>query len=163
MFIKINFPDIKNITKAMYGEYEMSTGLETGCFLAGSILAFYGFVDGLFNFLDWRRDKKLLLTGVETTGKITDAATYPQIENVSSGRYRFYAEFRSADNSVHIAASRFAGSSPEKFLDTEVAIIYDPENPDHSRFKNDISIARDLIINLITFITGLGLFLYAVL
>ena len=141
----------------------MSSEFETGCFLAGSILAFYGFVDGMFNFFDWRRDRKLLLTGTETTGRITDSATYPQIENVSSGQYRFYAEFRSPDNAHHIAASRFTSSSPEKFLNTEVAVIYDSRDPDHSRFKNDISIARDLIINIIMFAIGMGLFLYAVL
>lgn len=141
----------------------MSTETEIGCFLAGSILTFYGFVDGVFDFFDWHRDKKLLLTGIETTGKITDAATYPQIENVNSGQYRFYAEFKSADNTTHFAASHFASSSPEKFLNTEVAIIYDPKNPDHSRFKNDISLVRDVIINICVFVIGLGLIIYSAL
>jgi hypothetical protein len=141
----------------------MPTETEIGCFLAGSILAFYGFVDGIFDFFDWHRDKKLLLTGTETTGKITDAATYPQIENVNSNQYRFYAEFKSADNSHHIAASHFASSSPEKFLNTEVAIIYDPKNPDHSRFKNDISLVREVVIKFSMFVIGLGLILFAAL
>jgi hypothetical protein len=141
----------------------MPTETEIGCFLAGSILTFYGFVDGIFDFFDWRRDKKLLLTGTETTGKIKDAATYPDIENVNSGQYRFYAEFKSADNTTHVAASHFASSSPEKFLNTEVAIIYDPKNPDHSRFKNDISLGREVILKIGMFVIGLGLILYAAL
>jgi hypothetical protein len=139
----------------------MPTETEIGCFLIGAILAFYGFVDGIIDFFDWRHDKKLLLTGTETTGKITDAATYPQIENVNSGQYRFYAEFKAADNSTHTAASHFASGSPEKFLNTEVAIIYDPKNPDHSRFKNDISLVREVILKIGMFVIGLGLILYA--
>jgi hypothetical protein len=51
----------------------MPTDTEISCFIIGAILAFYGFVDGIFDFFDWRRDNKLLLTGTETTGKITDA------------------------------------------------------------------------------------------
>ncbi|HOI74269.1 MAG TPA: DUF3592 domain-containing protein [Syntrophales bacterium] len=141
----------------------MPTDAEIGCFLVGVILAFYGFVDGVFNFFDWRRDEKLLRTGIETTGKITDAATYPQIENVNSGQYRFYAEFKAADNTTHVAASHFASSSPEKFLNTEVAVIYDPKNPDHSRFKNDIRLIREVAINISVFLIGLGLIIYAAL
>jgi len=141
----------------------MPTHTEIACFMIGVVLAFYGLIDGLFNFFDWRRDEKLLRTGIETTGKITDAATYPQIENVNSGQYRFYAEFKAADNTTHVAASHFASHSPERFLNTEVAILYDPKNPDHSRFKTDISLVREVIINIAVFLIGLGLIVYSAL
>ncbi len=127
------------------------------------IIAFYSFVDAIFNLVEWRREKKLLLTGTETKGTIIDAHTYPDIEELNSGQYCFTAEFKAADNIAYHARSRFASRSPHKFLNREVAIIYDPQNPQHSRFKTDISIMREIIIKISMLAIGLGLILFALL
>lgn len=105
---------------------------------------------------EWRRDMNLLHAGTETAGIITDAATYPDIENVNSGQYRFYADF-TVDGVTYCASSRFASSRKNAFMNREVAILYDPEDPGRSRFKHDISVLRDGVDYIILFIAGLAL------
>ncbi len=105
---------------------------------------------------EWRRDMNLLRTGRETTGTITDAATYPDIENVNSGQYRFYADFI-VNGVTYCASSRFASRRKNDFMNREVAIVYDPADPGRSRFKHDISVLRDGLEYIVLFIVGLAL------
>ncbi len=105
---------------------------------------------------EWRRDMNLLRTGREATGIITDAATYPEIENVNSGQYRFYADF-TVDGVTYCASSRFASRRKNDFMDREVTVVYDPADPGRSRFKDDISVLRDGLDYIILLIIGLAL------
>ncbi len=105
---------------------------------------------------EWRRDMNLLRTGRETMGMINDAATYPDIENVNSGQYRFYADF-TVNGVTYYASSRFASRRKNAFMNREVAIVYDPADPGRSRFKQDISVLRDGLEYIVLFIVGLAL------
>lgn len=127
----------------------------------GLILLVISSVNLVIVLYEWHCDRKLVRAGAETTGRITDAATYPEIENVSSGRYRLYAEFNAGGATYH-ASSRFASGSKEEYLGKDVAIIYDPENPRKSRFKNDISVMRNEFQYVVIFLAGIGLLVYGV-
>ncbi len=116
----------------------------------------------LFILYEWYCDRKLQRRGVETIGRITDAATYPDIENVNTGQYRLYAEFKVGDATYH-ANSRFAGGSRDEFLGKETVIVYDPDNPEKSRFKNDISVIRKEAGYIIVLLAGSGLVVYGFL
>jgi len=127
----------------------------------GLILLVIASVNLVIILYEWRCDRKLVRAGVETTGRITDAATYPEIENVNSGQYRFYAEFMAGGATYH-ASSRFASGSRDEFLGKEIAILYDPENPGKSRFKNDISVIRNEFQYVVVLLAGIGLVVYGV-
>ncbi|MBN2080112.1 MAG: hypothetical protein JW838_14180 [Spirochaetes bacterium] len=127
----------------------------------GLILLVISAIHLVINLYEWRRDMNLLHTGTETTGIITDAATYPDIENVNSGQYRFYADF-TVKGVTCCASSRFASRKKSAFMNREVAIVYDPENPARSRFKHDISVLRDGVEYIILFIVGLALSIYGI-
>jgi hypothetical protein len=116
-------------------------------------------VNLLFILHEWYCDRRLLRKGIETTGKITDAATYPDIENVNSGQYRFYAEFIVNDITYH-ASSRFVSGLKNGFLGKEVPILYDPDDPEKSRFKNDISIMRKEAGFIVMLFAGICLVIY---
>ena len=108
---------------------------------------------------EWHCDRKLVRSGVETKGRITDAATFPDIENVNSGQYRFYAEY-SVNGVAYHSSSRFVSGSRDEYLGKEVAILYDPDNPGKSRFKNDISVMRNEAGYIIVLLAGIGLVVY---
>jgi hypothetical protein len=129
--------------------------------IMGLILFVIASVNLVIVLYEWHCDRKLVRSGVETTGRITDAATYPEIENVSSGQYRFYAEFSVSGVTYH-AGSRFSGGMKDELLGREVAILYDPEDPEKSRFKNDISVMRNEAGYIIVLLAGIGLVVYGV-
>lgn len=133
------------------------------CFFAGVILVLLGLTKGIPAFIEWRRDKRLLLTGIETTGIINEATKGGGVDEEMSGSYILSAEFKSADGLIREAIAHFVVLSPGKFLNTEVAIIYDPEKPEHAQFKNEIHPGRRffvLILYILMLAVGLGLFLY---
>lgn len=129
--------------------------------IMGLILLIIASVNLLVIVHEWYCDRRLVRTGVETKGKITDAATFPDIENVNSGQYRFYAEY-TVNGTIYHASSRFVSGSKDEYLGKEIAILHDPENPEKSRFKNDISVMRKEVQYVAVLIAGIGLVVYGV-
>ena len=127
--------------------------------ILGIILAAIGAFHSVFMLYDWYCDNKLVKMGKEITAKVTEAATCPDIENVNTGEYRYYAEF--VVNSVtYYTSSRFTGSSTDEYLGKEVIVIYDPANPEKARFKNDVSVVFHDGEYVFLFLVGVGLLLY---
>lgn len=133
-----------------------------GALLAGIILIVLGFFNTLIGLYEWHCDEELLKTGSKAVGTITDAVTYPQDDSVNTGQYRFVAEFKSEDNKTCYAKSRFASRAKDKYLNTKVTVIYDPGNPERSRFEHDISIMRDVYEYIFMFVPGIGLLLFGI-
>lgn len=133
--------------------------LSDGALLAGAILSVIGLFRTLISLYEWRRDKKLFGTGARAEGVITEAVTYPNDDSLNIGQYRFIADFKTDRGITQFAKSRFASSSRDKFLNTRVTIIYNPEKPEESRFETDISAVRDVYENLILLVLGVVLIL----
>ena len=133
-----------------------------GALIAGPLLFLYGFFNTIISVYEWHRDMKLFKTGQRAVGMITEAVTYPNDDSVNSGQYRFIADFKTENDITCYAKSRFASRAKEKFLNTEVIIIYDPGDPDNSRFEHDISLIRDVFENVLLLTSGIGLFLYGI-
>ena len=129
--------------------------------IMGLILLVISSVNLLIIFHEWNCDRRLVRQGIETTGRITDAATFPDIEDINSGQYRFYAEFI-VNGATYHTSSRFVSVSKDEFLGREVVILYDPDDPEKSRFKNDISVIRKEWGYIIIFFAGIGLLVYGV-
>ena len=134
-----------------------------GALLSGLILSATGFFRTLISLYEWYADKKLLITGLKAEALITEAVTYPADDSVNTGQYRFIAEFKAKDNITYYAKSRFASRSKEKYMNTAVTVVYDPDNPDKSRFERDISVIRDVNENIIILVIGTGLILFGFL
>lgn len=137
---------------------------EAICFFVGIILILLGLTKGIPAYFEWRRDKKLLLTGTETTGIINEAWLAMSGEaGENSGSYCLSAEFKTTDNLTYQAIAPFVVNSHRKLLNTDITIIYDPKDPEHAKFKNEIHLNRRFlvfILYLLMCISGMGLFLY---
>ena len=136
--------------------------LSDGALLSGVILIFFGLIWFFIKLYELNRDKKLLKTGRRTKGIITESVTYPNEDDLNSGQYKFIADFKTEKNETHYVKSRFASRSPEKYMNTEVTIIYDPDNPDVARFEHDISIKREVYTYIALTILGILLLLAGV-
>ena len=133
-----------------------------GALLAGAILFIFGSIWTLISLHDWSQDKKLLRTGKRAIGRISDAVTYPDEDDVNSGQYKLIADFKTEDNETRYAKSRFTSRSPEEFMKNEVIIVYNPDNRDQARFERDFSIKRDVYLYIALTIIGIVLILIGV-
>jgi len=106
-------------------------------------------------------DIKLLKTGNEIMGIITKVVTYPEYDNLQSGQYRFIAEFK-IDNQTYYSISRFISTSKEKYMNKEVVIVYDKNNPLNARFKYDKNLKGSSIMHAVFLIISIGLVIYGI-
>ncbi|MFW5771314.1 MAG: hypothetical protein ACOCX9_07750 [Spirochaetota bacterium] len=133
--------------------------LSDGVIFLGVILIVIGIPETLINLYEWFKDKKLLKTGNRTTGIIVESVTYPQDDTVNTGQYRFIASFTDNNGISAFSKSRFASRSPATYMNKDVIIVYDKNNPDISRFEVDISLVRDVIEKFSVLLLGIVLIL----
>ena len=162
IFAATCLPAVEKITT----EAAETTGVDYKaiCFFAGIFLVLTGLTKGVPAFAEWRRYKKLLLDGIEAKGIINDSwkaasGEYGEI----SGSHCLSAEFKTVDNRTFQVVAPFVVFSPRKLLNTEISIIYDPDNPGNAQFRDEIHPSRRLlvlIVYILMFVSGLGLFLY---
>ncbi len=126
--------------------------------LAGFIFMVLGLPQILFSLWEWRKDEKLLRTGKRTEGIIENSVTYPDDDSLQSGQHRYHAFFLDGDGIRRCAKSRFADSFPSGLMGRHVTVVYDPEDPERSRFVEDISVLREVIEHSAVFTLGLILF-----
>jgi len=136
--------------------------LQPGLILVGLIFLVIGIPHLIFSLLDWRKDKKLLATGARAEGTIESSVTWPDDDRLQSGQHRYHAHFLDEQGIGRCAKSRFADSDPEGQLHRKVTVVYDPKNPDHSRFEHDLGVSREVIEHLSVLTLGLILFFLGV-
>ncbi len=126
--------------------------------LAGLILMVLGLPQILFSLWEWRKDEKLLRTGKRIEGIIESSVTYPNDDSLQTGQHRYHAFYQDDDGIRRCAKSRFADSFPSGQMGRHVMVVYDPEDPERSRFEEDISVLREVIEHSAVFTLGLILF-----
>jgi hypothetical protein len=114
---------------------------------------------------EWYVDRRLLRTGIETTGTVVDECRYdPSGEEVSddpSYYSRFFAEYEVGTGKYRVL-SRFHGKR-HALLNERYVIVYDPEKPGRARFKRDDTLIWPVRINVIALVIALGVFIYGLL
>ncbi|MBN2363745.1 DUF3592 domain-containing protein [candidate division WOR-3 bacterium] len=129
----------------------------------GLVLILIGSVHSVFSLWDFNKDKELMRKGRKIVGRVKESVTYPQEDDVNTGQHKLMAEFLDSAGRTQWVKSRFATHSPELYINKEVYIVCDPDNPKKARFLVDTSLVREVVENLVILIIGVGLFLFGVI
>lgn len=131
-----------------------------GLFFLSMVSIPFIFIHMLINIYEWYRDSMLIRTGVETTGTVVDEIEYHSDPDDSSpSQYTRVIASYSVKNKTYYLKSRFRAKK-HIFLDQQMTILYNPEDPENGRFKSDDSLFSGVRNSFILLVTAIACLIY---